>query len=368
MSVVPLSRYETLWGNDPKVANDAIYHPNGLPKPAKTIFQGVADPIVGFGRILFGTAKNPTSAVGSDVMPTATECALYWCVQTLNTSIQNGILNQTIIRSWSNSSATDTSDVHLSPYTSGSSYLGGRHTANTYYVSPMSNVPLTRFLEQAFNATVKALQLPPDMGYTQEELLDLTIYSSDIAQALWHVDDDLESLMTNLANRMTDALRNLYKDPVTDPADLGNVFTTQVYVHVTWPWLILPVGLVIASCAVLVAAVVESTRQKTIVWKSSTLAVLFHGLGGGCGAVGEGGVGAGAGAGGGGEGGRGGGMVHSMYRKEMEVAAEEMRVRLAETVDGDVRLVQTMNEQQQQRRDVGASRGRWKELVDLGKR
>ena len=354
MSVLPLHRYETLWANDPEVVQSFEDPDYTISKPAKTLFQGVADPILGFGRILFGTSKNPASAIGSNVMPTATECALYWCVQTLNTSIQNGVLNQTVVRTWSNSSANDTSDVYLSPYTSGS-YLGGRHTANDYYVSPMSNVPLARFLENAFNATLRALQMP-GMGYTEEELLDLSIYSSDIAQALWHV-DDLDSLMNNLADRMTDALRNLYSDPVTDAADLGKVYTTQTYVHVTWPWLILPVALVIASCIVLLAAIISSSRHQTIVWKSSSLAVLFHGL-------------ASAGAGGG-EGGVAGGVAHSMYRKEMEMTAEEMKVRLAETVDGDIRLVQTMK-QQQQGRDIAASnnhsRGRWRELVDFGKR
>lgn len=356
MSVLPLHRYETLWANDPQVVTSFEDFEYTTPKPAKTLFQGVADPILGFGRILFGTNKNPTSAVGSNVMPTATECALYWCVQTLNTSIQNGVLNQTIVRTWSNSSANDTSDVHLSPYSAGS-YLGGRHTANDYYVSPMSNVPLARFLENAFNSTVRALKMP-GMGYTEEELLDLTIYSSDIAQALWHV-DDLDGLMNNLADRMTDALRNLYSDPVTDAADLGQVYTTQTYVHVTWPWLILPVALVIASCLVLLAAIISSSRHQTIVWKSSSLAVLFHGL-----------TSPAAAGGGGSEGGAAaGGIAHSMYRKEMEMTAEEMRVRLAETVDGDIRLVQT---RKQQRRDPGASdthsRGRWRELVDLRKR
>lgn len=358
MSVLPLHRYETLWANDPEVVKSFEDPDYTKSKPAKTLFQGVADPILGFGRILFGTSKNPASAIGSNVMPTATECALYWCVQTLNTSIQNGVLNQTVVRTWSNSSANDTSDVHLSPYTSGS-YAGGRHTANDYYVSPMSNVPLARFLENAFNATVRGLKMP-GIGYTEEELLDLTIYSSDIAQALWHV-DDLDSLMNNLADRMTDALRNLYSDPVTDAADLGKVYTTQTYVHVTWPWLILPVALVIASCMVLLAAIISSSRHQTIVWKSSSLAVLFHGLASAGGGGGDGGVGAGIGA---------GGIAHSMYKKEMEMTAEEMKVRLAETVDGDIRLVQTMKQQQQ--RDIGASnihsKGRWRELVDFGKR
>ena len=347
MSVAVLPRYQTLWGNDPEVVTSFEDSDYRTPKPAKTLFQGVADPILGFGRILFGTNENPTSAVGSNVMPSATECAMYWCVQTLNTSIQNGVLNQTTVGSWSNNSALDTSDVHLSPYNSGS-YRGGKHTASDYYVSPMSNVPLARFLEDAFNTTVRGLSVPPEEGYTEEDIRDLTIYSSDIAQALWQA-EDLDSLMNNLANRMTDALRNLYSDPVSDADDLGKVYTTQIYVHVSWPWLILPVGLVLASCMVLLAAIISSSRHQTIVWKSSSLAVLFHGLA----------------SGGGGGGGDGVGNAHSMFRKEMERTADEMKVRLAETVDGDIRLVQSKLRDTNPR---SSRSGRWRELLDMRKR
>ncbi len=311
MSVVALARYEILFGNDPNVVKSFEDPNHSTSEPKKTVFQGVADPILGFGRILFNSSTDPTSAIGGDVMPTANECAMYWCVQTLNTSIQNGVLTQTVVRSWSNSSALDTSDVHLSPYETDSNTVAKRAT-DTYYVSPMSNVPLVRFLQDAFNATVNAVNLP-GAGFTEQELLDLSLYSSDISQALWYA-NDLSALMANLADRMTDALRNLYSDPVAAADNRGQVYTTRTYVHVTWPWIILPVGLVVASCGVLIAAIVSSSRHDTVVWKSSSLAVLFHGFVGGSG--------------------------ESVYNKQMEKRAEEMKVRLKETADGDLRLVE----------------------------
>ena len=342
MSVVALPRYQTLWSNDPRVVTSFSDPDLTTPDPKKTTFQGVVDPILGFGRVLFNSSTDPTVIIGSDVMPTATECALYWCVQTLNTSIQNGILNQTILKTWSNDSALDTSDVYLSPYIP-------RSTSNhrpDYYVSPMSNVPLARFLQDAFNASVKGINLP-NSQFTPDELLDLTIYSSDIAQALWHT-NDLKNLMNNLADRMTDALRNLYSIPAaeSDASSLGDVYTTQTYVHVTWPWLILPVGLVLASCAVLLAAVIESSRYRAVVWKSSSLAVMFHGIDG---RVSENGS---------------GGNVHSMYRKEMEMAAEEMKVRLAERRDGAIRLMEVKTGGS----EVRDERKRWMGWLGRGKR
>lgn len=313
MSVVALTRYETLLGNDPSVVESLEDPDYTTPAPGKTEFQGVADPILGFGRIVFNGSNDPMSAIGGNITPTTTECALYWCVQTLDTTIQNGVLNQTVIGTWSNDSALDMSAVYFRP--NSTLNAGGKDPAGGYYVSPMSNLPLVKYLQDAFNATVRGINLP-GMSFTEQELLDLTIYSSDIAQALWYA-DDLDSLMGNLADRMTDTLRNLYSHPVSDTKNLGKVYSTQTYVLVTWPWLILPVGLVLASCMVLFAAIVSSNRHQTMVWKSSSLAVLFHGL----------------------EGSeeRSGLLV---YRKQMEKTAEEMKVQLTENTNGGLRLME----------------------------
>lgn len=124
--------------------------------------------------------------------------------------------------------------------------------------------------------------------------------------------------MNNLADRMTDALRKLYSDLAFDAGNFGKAYTTQTYVLVTWPWLILPVGLVLASCIVFLAAIISSSRYQTIVWKSSSLATLFHGI-----ARDEGCNG------------------HSVYRKQMENTAQEVKSQLAESSDGHLHLVES---------------------------
>ena len=313
MSVVAWRRYEALLGNVPSMigGSGALNHTSL--SPGTTVFQSVGDPILGFGRVIFNGSNNSVSAIGSQVMPRATECTLYWCVQTLDTSIQNGILNQTLVGSWSNSPALDTAAVYLAP--NFTSNAGGKSRAGGYYVSPMSNLPLVRYLQGVFNATVRGNTTvkgtnPPGLGFPEQELTEpILSYTSGLAQALWYA-DDLDSFMSNLADRMTDTLRNLYSDPEPDTT------TTETYVLVTWPWLALPVGLVLSSCMVLVAIITSSSRYQTMVWKSSSLAVLLHGLGGG----GE----------------RSGFLV---YKKQMEKEAEDMKVQLAENTSGDLRLV-----------------------------
>ena len=83
----------------------------------------------------------------------------------------------------------------------------------------MSNLPLVEFLQDTFNAIVEGTNLLSE-ELTGHKLLDLTAYSSDVAQALW-LADDLDSLMSNLADRMTDVLRNLYSDPASDASKVG---------------------------------------------------------------------------------------------------------------------------------------------------
>ena len=58
---------------------------------------------------------------------------------------------------------------------------------------------------------------------------------------------------------------------------VGQVGQTHVYVTVIWPWIILPAFLVIASIVYLMLAMYESKRKRVRVWRTSELALLFHG-------------------------------------------------------------------------------------------
>ncbi|KAK4692436.1 hypothetical protein P7C71_g4768, partial [Lecanoromycetidae sp. Uapishka_2] len=273
--------------------------------PAITTFQGIPDPLLAFGRVVFNNSFTPMPVIGGDINPTATECALYLCVQTLNTSVQNGILNQKTIKTWFNNSAADTGYSTLSPPAS-----GGQAPRN-YNVSPLAKIPLAQFLEKTFTVNMSAINL---FGNTALENMMLTEWSSDVAQALWNV-EDLDGLMSNLADRMTDALRNQFADASNSPQ--GDVFILETYVYVSWPWLILPVVLVLLSSVILLASIVTSLGTSNVVWKNSSLAVLFHGL-----TANE----------------------HTGYligKKEMEEAAEEMTVHLQQDAKDDLHLVAT---------------------------
>ena len=320
MSVVALPRGQTLYSaglvEDPDA--DITVAPGS--SPAITTFQGIPDPLLAFGRVVFNNSFTPMPIIGGDVKPVATECALYWCVQTLNTSVQNGILNQTTTQIWFNNSAADTGYSSLFPPPRAG------QPARDYQVNPLAKIPLAQFLEKTFTANMSAISL---YGNTALQNAQLTEWSSDVAQALWNI-EDLNGLMINLADRMTDALRNQFPDASHSPE--GSVYLLQTYVHVSWPWLILPVVLVLASCILLSASVVANHGNRNVVWKNSSLAVLFHGLTDNA------------------------HTGHLVGQKEMEEAAKDMNVHLREYTKDDLRLVNSPRASVEENRSMRLSR------------
>ena len=120
---------------------------------------------------------------------------------------------------------------------------------------------------------------------------------------------NISMTMENIATAMTNYVRDSSNLTV-----VGQVGQTHVYVTVIWPWIILPAFLVIASIVYLMLAMYESKRKRVRVWRTSELALLFHGR-----------------------------KVwddydelHALHRvSELEHAAKEIRVQMVEKSDGE---------------------------------
>ena len=59
---------------------------------------------------------------------------------------------------------------------------------------------------------------------------------------------------------------------------LGTAYEMSTYVHIRWGWIALPAIVVLMTGAFLAAAMLRSRTTRTKLWKSSALAMLFHGL------------------------------------------------------------------------------------------
>jgi hypothetical protein len=98
----------------------------------------------------------------------------------------------------------------------------------------------------------------------------------------------------------------------------GTAWLTETYMRVSWPWFAFPCGLVLLAIAFLVLAIISSAHKSRLVLKSSSLALLFHGVHGWPGHV----------------------QTRSLRStSDMKEAAKSMRVKLSERDGGDLRLV-----------------------------
>ena len=138
--------------------------------------------------------------------------------------------------------------------------------------------------------------------------------SDAIATAFWdNHEGNLSLTLADITTAMTNRIRR------TD--DFVNVDGTSTSVHtvikVTWYWLIYMVAMVMLSLAFFVAAMVCASEKSQVVWKSSSLAVLMHGLEGFDGT-----------------------QLDQRSLTDMSKAAKELWAQLKEDDEGSLRLVQ----------------------------
>ena len=98
--------------------------------------------------------------------------------------------------------------------------------------------------------------------------LDLNIEVPSLihANGLKYVVDRVAAALTKLGHQLSNETVS------------GNVITSEVYVHVEWRWLILPIALEVIGIAFLTTTAIASNVNQTRLWKSSMLPLIFHGI------------------------------------------------------------------------------------------
>ena len=276
-------------------------------------FLGLQHPLVAIAFYSFDPINVPSSPPPTDITrPNITQCDILYCIRTLNVSALNGKLRTDVLSTWYDKNALwygrsqgDHPDqIELRP---APAVIPMQDPGNlTFIVSSRNAKQLSGYLYWIFNFNmsrnaVTCLDTPKDWVWST--------CSGDIAMALFHV-TNLTSAMENLADRMTDQLRSISNDVA-----IGYTFANEAYVEVEWVWLILPIGVVLLAFGLLITAIIMSNNNASAVWKSDSLATLFHGL-------------------------------HSAdpqldlrHPRQMETATKKMKVRLQYTQDGELKLV-----------------------------
>jgi len=92
--------------------------------------------------------------------------------------------------------------------------------------------------------------------------------------------DRVNQVFENVSDSMTDFFRLQTLPKYNDPAQ-GLVTQNQTCLGVRWPWLAFPTALALLTLAFFIAMLVESRPRASkyaSIWKSTPLALLFHGL------------------------------------------------------------------------------------------
>jgi hypothetical protein len=197
----------------------------------------------------------------------ATECALWYCIQAYNTSVTSNILNQTIIDTWNT----------VNPMTFGSDGNDNVTFANipehfnlnpgsTYSLYDRSLLGAEQFLYGMFNGSAEA---GDEDGFN---------FVGNWTEPIWSGLNDSSRFIDNLAKSMTNNIRTTSLAPALSMYE-GQAFREKLLVHVRWPWMVLPIALVLFSVLFLIVTILETRGSKVNAWKSSALALLFLDVG-----------------------------------------------------------------------------------------
>lgn len=220
-----------------------------------TELHGIEPSVLRFSSLVSKDISNFDSAL-------AFECSMFYCIGRFAASVTDGIVNQRMLASWRNDSAqsNDTSDLILKPPTE---FTNQTDQATTFKVSHIAAAAINTFMTRMFTGS----------GGTNNSG---SVFSSDIIQALYDT-SNLTKRIDNLATSMTNNIRG-QDDHVSGPA-YGIAWKSETYLHVRWAWFAFPATLILISALFLLSTIYETSYRDVLIWKSSNLALLFHGRG-----------------------------------------------------------------------------------------
>ncbi|KAI0965900.1 hypothetical protein F4678DRAFT_476309 [Xylaria arbuscula] len=220
-----------------------------------------------------------------EVKPWARQCTLSVCVQTLKTTISDGVLDEKTVGIKTNSTVLDNSDLNdgydHNVYIAGEdgtqyqlgieAMLGMRGWFSTLFTNGSASRSTS-----TYNRTItdNSVVVNLTVGISSGE----TFFDSDIVTAFYwnyyEYANGLDLLVNDTATSMTVAFRSFSGAvPVS-----GHAASTESYVQVRWAFAIVPIFVVVGAAVFLLAMIYQSRKSTTQVWKSSALAMLFHGL------------------------------------------------------------------------------------------
>ncbi|KAK7985686.1 hypothetical protein PG988_003308 [Apiospora saccharicola] len=234
----------------------------------------------------------------NDSRSTATECALYFCTNAYRSEVRSGKLHEDIVASWSNRVQGSYSPILDDPllynitfeeivwnaykeYTNYSLDTGrAYHALNDLQLQiPRTEAESHGLPDGAplvFNITQNTLGsiLPFILS---DFFQDPLVYGmSDLGPIISQTLYDSTNLSATFAGAAT-AMSNWMRDN-TNASHAGTQEEWVQHIRVRWPYVTLPVMVVLLGCSFVFLSMWETRRRRLPPWKSDVLATLTHSL------------------------------------------------------------------------------------------
>lgn len=193
---------------------------------------------------------------------TGTQCALYWCVKTVQASVKTGIYTETVVSTYDHF----VTDSALNP--GGISFTDPKLNG-TFLVSRGAQQSIIG--ESGVAVTLKGWAKSTPSGGDR-------LFSSDLMQGFSKY-TNISHAMDRVATSMTNRIRDL---DTLKSVKKGETHARQSFIRVRWAWFIYPVTLWTLSLIFLICIVVRTRngekRKGIRCWGANPIALMFYGL------------------------------------------------------------------------------------------
>lgn len=195
------------------------------------------------------------------------ECSLSWCAKVFldataegsRFSVQVDDYPLDLTGVWQGST-----DVGYSVYVAGPGYPSSLNS--TFTIQVWNEQALSNFLVSVLDTGSFTQFDFQDGGESDTFTLGFAMMSSP----------SVTYMADNIAASLTNTIRNFTTDNILH--NLGDSTFQIQYILVRWEWLAFPAAIVLLGILLLVITIIQSYRDKALVWKCSSLALLFHPL------------------------------------------------------------------------------------------
>ncbi|KAJ5950912.1 uncharacterized protein N7479_009325 [Penicillium vulpinum] len=240
-------------------------HWSSHPRKRDPIFD-IQTPIVSLTEVdynnpVFYTLSNATAP---PTKPLVTECAIYFCERRYSESVYPSSAQNSSPMHVIDTQQLVAIDVREESPTSFS--MNSVHFAPPNGSATLSNDSSYSIDHQTFNG------FEPTMMriFNSTVVLTGSVSTSNLNLETFLRKGNLSQLLDSMSTSVTDVLRaNRRGYKIT-----GKTSRVETFIHVRWPWIILPVIVTLGSIALLLGTAIGSKRRKAVLWKCMVLPLL----------------------------------------------------------------------------------------------